>query len=402
MSSQNNLTITRPLRVPDPVRLARYARVPELGPKILFFSGGSGPGPLSRELINYTHNSIHLITPFDSGGSSAELRRAFAMPAVGDLRNRMMALSDMSVRGNTEVRRLFAYRLPTDADPWDLVAWLEAMTAGDDPLVAAVPDPLRKIIRNHLNYFLMAMPPHFDLAGASVGNLVLVGGYLNNGRHLDPVIYLFSKLAEVRGVVRPVVNQDLHLAARLADGRLVLGQHKLTGCTEPPLTSPIVKLGLNQGLDRESPATAEIRSKTRSLIAEAELICFPVGSFYTSLLASLLPRGVGAAVAANPCPKVFVPNTAPDKEVLAGGVAQRAAELMAALGAEDGPMRREGRVLDYVLLDHGWSNYPGGLDLVALEALGVGVGVVEADLINPGSASLTDGRLLAEALLSMV
>ncbi|MCF8045949.1 MAG: GAK system CofD-like protein [Desulfarculaceae bacterium] len=400
MSDKGGLTITRPLRVPDPVRLARYARVPELGPNVLFFSGGSGPGPMCRELINYTHNSVHLITPFDSGGSSAVLRRAFAMPAVGDLRNRMMALSDMSVRGNAEVRRLFAYRLPLDADAGELVERLDAMTAGGDPLVAAIPDPLRKIIRNHLNYFLMAMPSDFNLAGASIGNLVLVGGYLNNGRHLDPVIFLFSKLAEVRGVVRPVVNQDLHLAARLADGRLVLGQHRLTGRSEPPLGSPIVELGLNQGLDCERPATAEIRPKVKHLIAEAELICYPVGSFYTSLLASLLPGGIGQAVAANTCPKVFVPGTAPDSEVLAGGVAQRAAELMAALGGQDGPMRPEGRVLDYVLLDGGWSDYPGGLDRRALEEMGLRI--IEADLMTPDSAPLTDGRLLAEALLSLV
>ena len=400
MSDKGGLTITRPLRVPDPVRLARYARVPELGPNVLFFSGGSGPGPMCRELINYTHNSVHLITPFDSGGSSAVLRRAFAMPAVGDLRNRMMALSDMSVRGNAEVRRLFAYRLPLDADAGELVERLDAMTAGGDPLVAAIPDPLRKIIRNHLNYFLMAMPSDFNLAGASIGNLVLVGGYLNNGRHLDPVIFLFSKLAEVRGVVRPVVNQDLHLAARLADGRLVLGQHRLTGRSEPSLGSPIVELGLNQGLDCERPATAEIRPKVKHLIAEAELICYPVGSFYTSLLASLLPGGIGQAVAANTCPKVFVPGTAPDSEVLAGGVAQRAAELMAALGGQDGPMRPEGRVLDYVLLDGGWSDYPGGLDRRALEEMGLRI--IEADLMTPDSAPLTDGRLLAEALLSLV
>ncbi|MCB2190822.1 MAG: GAK system CofD-like protein [Deltaproteobacteria bacterium] len=400
MSHQDGLTITRPLRVPDPVRLARYARVPELGPGILFFSGGSGPGPMCRELINYTHNSIHLITPFDSGGSSAVLRRAFAMPAVGDLRNRMMTLSDMSVRGNTEVRTLFTYRLPLDAETDELVERLEAMTAGDDPMVAAIPDPLRKIIRNHLSYFVTAMPGDFDLAGASIGNLVLVGGYLNNGRHLDPVIFLFSKLAEVRGVVRPVVNRNLHLAARLADGSLVLGQHRLTGRNEPPLGSPIIELGLNQGLEEENPATAEIRPKVRQLIAGAELICYPVGSFYTSLLASLLPEGIGEAVAANPCPKVYVPNTAPDQEVLAGGVAERTAELVATLGATRAARRAEGRVLDYVLLDRGWRDYPGGVERQALEDMGLKV--IEADLITPASAPLTDGRLLAEALLSLV
>jgi 2-phospho-L-lactate transferase/gluconeogenesis factor (CofD/UPF0052 family) len=46
------------------------------------------------------------------------------------------------------------------------------------------------------------------------------------------------------------------------------------------------------------------------LIREAELICYPMGSFYSSLIANLLPKGVGKAVSRNPCPKVFIPNTA--------------------------------------------------------------------------------------------
>ena len=48
----------------------------------------------------------------------------------------------------------------------------------------------------------------------------------------------------------------------------------------------------------------------------------------------------------------------------------------------------------------GWDDYPGGLDRRELKALGLGI--IEADLITPESAPLTDGRLLAEALLSLV
>ena len=40
-----------------------------------------------RGLKHYTHNSIHLITPFDSGGSSAVIRRTFRVLSVGDIRN---------------------------------------------------------------------------------------------------------------------------------------------------------------------------------------------------------------------------------------------------------------------------------------------------------------------------
>ena len=60
----------RLVALPDPTRVERCARLPELGPKVLFFSGGTALRDVSRRLKRYTHNSIHLITPFDSGGSS--------------------------------------------------------------------------------------------------------------------------------------------------------------------------------------------------------------------------------------------------------------------------------------------------------------------------------------------
>ena len=82
-----HITVARTLTCPDMVRVDRCLRLPEYGPKILFFSGGSAIRDLSSVLKNYTHNSVHLITPFDSGGSSAELRRAFDIVSVGDLRN---------------------------------------------------------------------------------------------------------------------------------------------------------------------------------------------------------------------------------------------------------------------------------------------------------------------------
>jgi len=80
------IRVIRTAEIPDPLRISRYRKIPELGPRILFFSGGSALTGLCRILKNYTHNSIHLVTPFDSGGSSAELRQAFAMPSIGDLR----------------------------------------------------------------------------------------------------------------------------------------------------------------------------------------------------------------------------------------------------------------------------------------------------------------------------
>ncbi|MCB2225033.1 MAG: GAK system CofD-like protein [Desulfarculaceae bacterium] len=397
MTRDKAIHVTRRVPLPDPRKLARLERAPELGPNILFFSGGSALGPLCRVLVRYTHNSTHLITPFDSGGSSATLRKAFNMPAVGDLRNRMMALADRTVWGNPEVGRLFATRLDKGASPEELRRKLTALVEGSDPLVADIPDPMRKIVRSHLGFAAEALPEDFDLRGASLGNLVLVGGYLNQGRHLDPVIYMFSKLALVRGTVRPVVSQDLQLAARLADGSLVVGQHLLTGREVPPLASPIRELYLS-GSDGSPVEAPLIRDKVRGLIEQAELICYPMGSFYSSLVANLLPAGVREAISANACPKVYVPSTGRDPEVVEPSVAFQTAELLRYL--RQGQDIPAGELLHYVLVDRDQGVYPGGVDAEAVEALGVRL--VDAPLVNPQDPERLDPEALAGVLASLV
>lgn len=388
--------ITREARVPDPVRLRRHERSPELGPRVLFFSGGSALRTLSQRIIRYTHNSIHLITPFDSGGSSATLRQAFGMPAIGDIRNRLMALSDQSLRGNPEVVALFAHRFAKDAPASELREAMQTMARGRHPLVSAIPDPMRKIVRHHLRVFTEWMPPAFDLTGASIGNLVLTAGYLEHRRHLDPVIYIFSKLAEVRGTVRPVVNRSLHLCAELEDGTTVLGQHLITGKQTAPLASPVRSLRLVRSAADTEAVRVPIRDKVRKLIASAELICFPVGSFWTSLVATLLPQGVGAAVAANPCPKVFVPNLGHDPEAPGLTVADQLRVLLATL-TRDAP--GAGLPVNFVLVDQKNGKYPGPLDKRAIQAKGAEI--IDCPLVTPDSAPLLDPELLAQALLSL-
>lgn len=395
------IRVTRDATIPDPRKLERFRRAPELGPSVLFFSGGTALRDTSRELIRYTHNSIHLITPFDSGGSSAVIRKAFGMPAVGDIRNRLMALADQSVQGNPEIYNLFTHRLAKDAEPSALRGELDAMAAGAHPLVRRIPDPMRKLIRNHFYEFLERMPRDFDLRGASVGNLVLTAGYLSNRRQLDPVIYLFSKLVQVCGVVRPTVNKDLHLAVRLADGRTVVGQHRITGKESAPLSSPVEDIWLTSSLDDEAPVRTAIRNKIGEWIGKADLICYPPGSFYTSVMANLLADGVGRAVAANACPKVFVPSTGVDPETPGMSVADRADALCRRLREDAGIDGEAGEdeVLGYVLVDSKHGRYAGGIDEKRLEARGFTV--MDGPLVTARSAPDIDGRVLSEFLLSL-
>ncbi|WP_338669494.1 GAK system CofD-like protein [Pseudodesulfovibrio methanolicus] len=391
------IRVTRDVTIPDPRKLEQFRRAPELGPSVLFFSGGTALRDTSRELIRYTHNSIHLITPFDSGGSSAIIREAFAMPAVGDIRNRLMALADQSIKGNPEIYNLFTHRLPKDGDPKALRAELDAMAAGVHPLVRRIPDPMRKIIRNHFYEFLERMPAGFDLRGASIGNLVLTAGYLSNRRQLDPVIYLFSKLVQVCGVVRPTVNKDLHLAVRLADGETIVGQHLITGKEAAPLASPIEDIWLTPSLGSTERVHTSIRNKIRDWIGKADLICYPPGSFYSSVVANLLADGVGRAVAANTCPKIFVPSTGIDPETPGMSVADRAEVLCRYLRTDAGA--GDGEVLGYILVDARHGEYVGGIDKKRLEECGFTV--IDGSLVTDRSGSDIDGRVLSEFLLSL-
>jgi CofD-related protein of GAK system len=389
--------ITREALIPDAVRLARFRQAPELGVRPLFFSGGTALRGVSRRIIEYTHNSIHLITPFDSGGSSAKLRKAFSMPAVGDLRNRLMALADRSVLGHPETYTLFAFRFPEDGTPASLRGVLRRMVRGKDARVRRVPEPLRSLVENHLGFFEAAMAEDFDLRGANIGNLILAGGYLNQGRQMDTVLFLFSQLVEARGVVRPVLDDDLHLAAALADGRTVVGQHLLTGRVSPPLDSPVEELFLTRSVERVRRSRPRIPEAVSGLIHSADVICYPMGSFYTSLIATLLPRGVGQAVARVQAPKVYVPNPGHDPEEIGLDLVGKVRTLLRYLKAGAPAGTPVDALLNFVLVDSTGSGLAAH-QLRAVERLGVQV--VDTPLVDQERAPYLDEVLLTEALLS--
>ncbi|GAB7081823.1 GAK system CofD-like protein [Megalodesulfovibrio paquesii] len=399
--------ITHHINVPDPIKVARYRTAPHLGPRLLFFTGGTALKTLSQELLSYTHNSIHIITPFDSGGSSAEIRKHFNMLGVGDLRNRLMALADRSLQGNPQIFDLFAYRLPKDAEPADLRERLRKLIDGKDPLITRIHDPMRKLIRSHLRFFSERMPDNFELRGASIGNLILTGGYFNYNRHIDPVIYLFSKLVEARGIVRPVINMDLHLAAELADGSVIPGQHNITGKEATPLASPIKRLFLTRERDpREDGAPCEeaeppvVRRKVSDLIKTAEIICYPMGSFYSSVIANLLPRGVGSAIAETNCPKVYVPNLGNDPEMVGMGLFDAVRTLLSYLEKSCNQATARDRLLNFLLIDTKRGKYPQPLHLDKIRRFGVEI--LDVEMVSEHSAPYLDPNKVIEHVLSLV
>lgn len=384
--------------VPDAERLAACRADPAAGPKVLFFSGGGALRDVSRLLPEYTHNSIHVITPFDSGGSSAHLRRAFGMPSVGDLRNRLIALAPADSSRELTIHRALAHRLPLQANPVALRQLLQEVVEGSDALTAGLPEDVEPILHDHLRYLIERLPDDFEPRGANVGNLVITACYLAADRDLDRAIQDMSELLNVRGKVCASSLEDADLAAALMDGSEVTGQHLLTGKEAPPLTSPIQRLWLvpADGRDRDA-RPVRVSPVARQLIASADLICFPVGSFHSSVLANLLPAGVGQAIADNPCPKIYVPNTGVDPEQHGLSVAECLSSLITTVQADAGGGVAVHDIVNMVLLDSSDTNYATPTERQQLA--GMGVTVASTDLVTPRSTSV-DARCLAEILVS--
>lgn len=387
-------------RIPDKRKIQRYLKSPELGPSLLFFSGGSALDNTSRCLKQYTHNSIHLITPFDSGGSSAKLRKAFNMPAVGDVRARLMALADDTALGHPEIFTLFKYRLPTDQSQEELKSTVKMMQSGKHRMVKSTLEPMRSLICDYLQSFLKAAPDDFDYRGASIGNLILTGGYLNHDRSLDPITFLFSKLVNVRGIVRTITDEDFELKATLSDGSCVVGQHNITAKETEPLNKKIVKLTLAEHQDTpESQASSRIRKQNKRLIKEADLLVFPPGSFYSSLVANLLPKGVGKSALTSAAPRVFIPNLGNDPELFDTDLREQIDALNKAICDDAGRDADQVMSIDIVLTD---SALHQGITPAILDYIEVrGIQLLDIDLRNARSTEHYDEQKLIEALLSL-
>ena len=128
--------------------------------------------------------SVHLISTFDSGRSSKELRRAFAIPALGDLRNRLLALADPD-KTSRAVMDFLSFRLPESGNREHLRNCLSDLCNPNNEIWLQIPPHKKIALYNGLFQFLIRMPLAFNPLNASLGNLVLAGAYLQSGRNFS-------------------------------------------------------------------------------------------------------------------------------------------------------------------------------------------------------------------------
>jgi uncharacterized cofD-like protein len=226
------------------------------GPRVVAIGGGTGLSTLLRGLKEHTANITAIVSVADDGGSSGRLREQIGLPAVGDIRNCLVALADAEpVMGD-----LLQYRF-SSADG--------------------------------------------TLGGHPVGNLLLAAMYEIDGGDFEESVRRMNRVLAVRGRVVPVSATPAVLHARTYDGTEVDGQSVISR------TRWIQRVWLSP--DDVAPSADAIRA-----IAEAEVIVIGPGSLFTSILPGLLIPEVRDAILASSALRVYVCNVATQHGETAG------------------------------------------------------------------------------------
>jgi uncharacterized cofD-like protein len=219
------------------------------GPKIVVLGGGTGLSTLLRGLKEHTSNITAVVTVADDGGSSGRLRESLGIPAVGDIRNCIVALAD----AEPLMGELLQYRFP-----------------GDDAE---------------------------SLGGHTIGNLLLAAMSSVQGDDFEEGVRQMNRVLAVRGQVVPATAIPVVLHANLVDGSEVVGQSAIAKCS---------------GIDRVwlTPEAVPACDDATRAIAEADMIVIGPGSLYTSILPSLLLPQITEAIRVSSAIRVFVCNVA--------------------------------------------------------------------------------------------
>lgn len=340
-------------------------------PGMVFLSGGSALNETASALASLIPTT-HIITTFDSGGSTAALRKVLPIPAVGDIRSRLLALADTSMPGVAALVDVLKYRLPLHATQETHCKEFQFFAHAAHPLMLALEPQHRERVAASLEQFMTMIPPSFQWGGASIGNLVLAADYFSFGKHFLSAMTDWADRLHVRGTVLPVTETPAHLAVRLENGSILVGQHRFTGKWEADITSPIEEIWLTRDKGRPFQLQVEATASSLDMLSQAKTIIYPLGSFFSSVAANMLVKGVGQAIANARCRKIFIPNPGRDPELcrlpLMGQV-----EFLLRLLRVDAPNAPFNELISAVLVDKERGNYQGGVPEKELKSLGIEV-----------------------------
>ena len=216
----------------------------EKEPKIVVIGGGSGISVVLRGLKYLPVDLTAIVTVADDGGSSGFLRKEFDMPAPGDLRNVMVALSN--VEPLTE--EVFQYRFKEDS----------------------------------------------FIGGHPLGNLLIIAMKELTG-DIKTAVDRLRKLFNIKGKILPATTEKVILMAEKENGKIVEGESHI----------PVIGEKIKRVYYKDEVEAPEENLKA---LEEADLIIFGIGSLYTSIIPNLLLKGIKESLKKSKAKKIYICN----------------------------------------------------------------------------------------------
>jgi CofD-related protein of GAK system len=355
---------------------------------LVFLSGGSALNQLAGRLAASDRHATHVISAFDNGGSSRWLREVFRCIAVGDIRNRLTSLSRPSANSAAgAVLELFRKRLGEDKPQVVLRQTVDALGRGSSDLLKGIPPEMHSAVSEAISAFLQRVPAKFDWRRGSVGNFLLVGRYLIEHERWEPALSWAHEVLSCVGSVVPVTTTSAHLGAELENGRVIVGQQRLTDQVHP-IESPVKAIRLlRTDHNRVDVGRALPYGAAMEALSQATAIVYSWGSFYTSVLPALLVEGVAAAILARPVPRILLLNPFRDAELLGMTPAAvvRTLERYAAVAAGKSGAAAVTHVIALQPSTASKGSFYDARSLAAVEAAGVQVMTVQCDGLPEGA-----------------
>ena len=214
---------------------------------IVAIGGGHGLSAILKGIRDIEDIDISaIVTVADDGGSTGRLRKRYTIPAMGDIRNVELALSD----SEPLLHELMNYRFE-----------------GED---------------------------NMDIAGHSLGNLILTA-LTNMTGSFSEAIRITSDLLKVRGKIIPSTLQNVTLFARMDDDTIVKGEANI-----PSLIHNIEQVFYEEDVKATDEAIKAINN--------ADLIVYGIGSLYTSILPNTIIPDINNALNASKAEKIYIAN----------------------------------------------------------------------------------------------
>ncbi|WP_217588577.1 gluconeogenesis factor YvcK family protein [Lentibacillus saliphilus] len=214
-------------------------------PRVVVIGGGTGMPVLLRGLKDMPIHLTALVTVADDGGSTGRLRSEMAIPAPGDIRNVIAALSD--------------------AEPMLLELFQHRFAVGN------------------------------GLSGHSMGNLLLAAMTSVTGDFYTGIKEI-SRVLNVKGKIYPISNESMSLHAKMTDGTIVSGESHI-----PLANKRIERVFL-------SPEPVHPLPNAIKAIENADLVVIAPGSLYTSIMPNLIIPGIDEAIKKTAGQVVYVCN----------------------------------------------------------------------------------------------